>query len=619
MRHKVVQKVYVSKVIISIDCFKIMTPNCSELAHSCIILVQVSEKVMKSIYTTLLAILVLLSMTACYEDFNRNSDKQVLEESEVFVDGWITGQVLNEDELPLSSIALELADHTLFTNQNGYFYVEAKEVLQYGELISLSDASGFEYLHTTRPFLNDVSNHTLYCKRPTLDQVAVQNQITKIPLDEGVDLELNEPEFQSNGMSYKDNIRVRSYHLGQDEIQSKNFAPLTRINSVELSLLDVKKIVHFQWDTEGNKRLDLTNDSKGAISLVNQEPGLGIFHFNQVKRQWQELEWIYVNGVYRGQIFYDGYYCLGKAKEAVRLTGQINFGGSTVSNATVNVRQNDGNIVDQTWSTNNGYYHVLVPRGEQVKVEIKDQCENLRGSRIINNFSASSENINIDVDEAYQYKGNVRNCENELQNNSFCTFTPGGYLFNSSGKIQNTVLNCLDVKTKLAAEANGLVMNESLLWRPKVSNHTQNLFLCSEKYDQYILIEIDGLVHFYTDTEVHVSNDGRTVLTAKKEGNDDFKFEVKISKTNEGVVDDNELNISFFDSGLGNDGYTLQCATSSDGCGFEAFEMTHFGDFEDDWITGEFTGKFWVLTTNRNPNLARNRIINANFRVKRTF
>ena len=83
-----------------------------------------------------------------------------------------------------------------------------------------------------------------------------------------------------------------------------------------------------------------------------------------------------------------------------------------------------------------------------------------------------------------------------------------------------------------------------------------------------------------------------------------------------GSFTDDQLNILFQDKTLSNGGYSLYCPTSSFGCGFETFEITHFGE-TGEWIRGNFSGTFWVKTFD--PLTAGNKRIEGEFQIYRDF
>lgn len=98
---------------------------------------------------------------------------------------------------------------------------------------------------------------------------------------------------------------------------------------------------------------------------------------------------------------------------------------------------------------------------------------------------------------------------------------------------------------------------------------------------------------------------------------DDLELGIFITGMMEGSYENTMLNILFEDQHLGTKGYSLYCPTSTTGCGFTQFTITHFPAQQGAWIKGYFEGSFWIKTFT--PLTAGYRPVKGEFQVYREF
>ncbi len=572
-------------------------------------------------FTFIVTCVLSLCFIGCYDDYERTNQTIIPEENDTFVDGRVAGIAMDEKAMPLENYTIQLSSSDAYIGERGLFHFNELRLLQEGEGITIISPSGFTYQHTARPRVNDVFNARLHCFTQLVEQDILSNETAEIKMSEAVTLKSANPSFQLNNVAYNEPVRFRGYHLSLDEEQNLKYAPKAKTSETELRWLNDGQMVHIQWDTYSGDRLDLQTQSKFRVSIEMEDTNADLYawHYNELTWRWDKHQIVALSdGKAEFEVDNDGYWVVAQTKDAVRLSGRVlsKENGAVITNLLV--KDSGGRVIDRMRTSNNGSWNFLAPKDQPFSVHILDQCGSTVHTESYSGLGTSQTEISIQLSTTQNFNIAVKSCEDEYIMNSFVLLNDE-FVFSPSGKIEFCIVACSSM-----IELSGLVADRGesstkINWTAEAINNVQSLFICPDVQGDYILIHVDDKVHFYGESIASESDQSRLVISSKQLVDPDFLLDIIASTNDVGIVVDNKLNIQFNDRNMGVDGYILNCPTSPFGCGFEHFEITHFGSSTGEWITGYFTGEFWMQTTNLMPNVARSRTLEGEFRVKRIF
>jgi len=127
-----------------------------------------------------------------------------------------------------------------------------------------------------------------------------------------------------------------------------------------------------------------------------------------------------------------------------------------------------------------------------------------------------------------------------------------------------------------------------LEWRTALDDIIRYLSACASDDTGFSYISIDGIEKRYEPFEVR-EMDGETVLESQ-DGRVLFRFD----GTDEGVVNEESVNLYINDPGFGAEGFSISCQNSPLGCGIDYFNVTHYED--SGWFRVSFAGRIWAQT-----------------------
>ena len=314
------------------------------------------------------------------------------------------------------------------------------------------------------------------------------------------------------------------------------------------------------------------------------------------------------------------YYALADARPATRMTGVLRINNRLAPHHAIKITGNT--ISRNVYSTNNGAFAIYLPSGQEITIDVVLPC----GNTFTTTLTVPDENefalpITIDDQGCTNgiFTGTLRNNQGNEVSEGFLLFDNAmpGYLY--SGKavfifpIPICNANILGVQgLDIATGETGPVIQ----WAPADSVHLFSVFACEQSKMEYLSLTVSGDTKMYWDLVSSINLDSRLVI---EEGatETELDLEIDVSGTTNREYSDTELNIRFLDEQLGQRGYSLYCPTSTTGCGFSKFIITHFPEGQGEWIRGYFEGEFWIKTFH--PLTAAYRPVRGEFQVYRDF
>jgi hypothetical protein len=313
-----------------------------------------------------------------------------------------------------------------------------------------------------------------------------------------------------------------------------------------------------------------------------------------------------------------GFYCIAEWHPYTILTGQILSHGQQLAGMSAGITFHSQPVA-YARTTNEGLFEAFVPANAVLDITLQSPC----GTSITHSAETTTGPLQstFDVEDEIasgKITGVTRDCADNILPAHFLETTSGGIhttFFLNSGEFSLFFPVCADVFTLESHTADWSTHGPTIPWTTAAETHIYSSYACENALNEYFVFRIRDDHKVYWSTQSALTSGQRTQLIADDPSLPDTEASVWISGMETGVFEDMELNILFEDKTI-NTGYSLYCPTSSAGCGFEKFEITHFGE-TGEWIRGYFEGTFWVKTFQ--PLTAGNKKIVGEFQIYRDF
>ncbi|HEY3387491.1 MAG TPA: hypothetical protein VGK46_13330 [Saprospiraceae bacterium] len=315
-----------------------------------------------------------------------------------------------------------------------------------------------------------------------------------------------------------------------------------------------------------------------------------------------------------------GYYAIADASRLIRVEGVLTINGKTAPHYPIDISY--AGQVRKVYTTNLGKWALQVPSEINVKALVNLPCDQVTEiSLLTSKDPLQTFPINVQAGEItnVHITGTARDCFGDLLVNHVILVSSGNYqfLFQDQAELETNLIACTG--QMIGVRTLNLETNEygpEVFWPVAPDIDVSTSFGCTMANEEYVMIKIDGDRKLYWDFKSSVTPQDRLLIET---GSEEVELDLRlyISGMAAGDYEDTELNIEFEDQTLGSKGYALYCPTSTIGCGFTSFKITHFPDQTGEWIRGRFKGNFWMKTFH--PLTAGYRAMEGEFQVYRDF
>lgn len=517
--------------------------------------------------------------------------------------------VLDDPSLAGPQTVQAFAGNTDTYAKDAYLYNQAQMIDRDRSLLALETPGRLTFYQVTSLRENDI-NYTHWSVPAVTTYAGSSGQTESYSLN-GVEIQIPSGSLRTTGGQPFDGI----YTLHMAEITGQDAAMPTYSgldpDEGPASLL-IDRAIFIDWRSVDG---DPLTASESVRMTFPGSTGLRSWFFDPERSRWIDQP-----GSGPLPVTRSGYYCQAVTRQQVRAEGTLQVNGHLLPHYPIEVRY--GDILRTFYTTNAGHWQVLLPAETEIRFNVPMPCRAPVELTATTPASATmTMPISLEVPEVRNvaWSGTIRNCQ--------AAPISGGFLvpeedvrkvvYQPAADLQFRTLACPGDTIRIqAVDVVSYAGGPTIPWPVKDTIDMGSVFACTEAGEEYLYLSVSGEEKMYWDLRSAMTNEMR-LLIEDPNAADGSDFRLLVSGMEPREYADTELNIVFEDMGLGQKGYSLYCPTSTDGCGFTRFTMTHFPAASGQWIRGRFEGRFWIKSFN--PLTAGYRPVACEFQVYRDF
>ena len=326
----------------------------------------------------------LLFFVLCCIGFSCQDDPIIEEEiveqlpvlPDVFVDGALTGIVLNEDGMPLSGVSVKAADFILTTSEEGLFNSGTQKMAYQGTGLRVTHPDYFPAYAMAFPELGYNRFFQIQLRKVPSQSAILSDLSIELNLDQNGKLKIQKNDLiaAGNGVPYTGSIEYQSQYFEPNEDHGPdNFIGIGSFS--QPLALDILTGMAFYLKGNNGESLEVAADKKLLLqlplnSIGSVPPKADLWHLDASGNYWvKKGEAQLVGNHYEGEVDANGYWCVAKSTETEIVVGQITFEGKALPNYEVQLFAN-GQKIGRCRSNEAGQFRVYAPENEMVQLEI---------------------------------------------------------------------------------------------------------------------------------------------------------------------------------------------------------------------------------------------------------
>ena len=552
-------------------------------------------------------------MMACHKDTDVVEDEEVLDPPKVEVTTKLVSQ---------TDTTLEAARHAtqsfagLVTAYPSFPYLvtQGNQVDRDFELITLTTQDNHQFYQVPSLVENDINYQ--HWQLPDVQTVEA-NSTNDVDVVINGDFSIHIPAdalLLSGNASYAGNYTL-AYSLLDPATQLADAIPsYIGLDVHQRHALEMSACFYITAFASTGEKLHFASTAAIIINTVQHGEH---WIFNPVEATWHPNTSSQTNHFSLGSATY---YAIAQPTAPVRLTGNLVFNGQTAPHQRLLIRQ--GNITRTVYTTNKGAWACYVPAQKETIIEVPLPCNDHYTTSLI---TPDQDEFSLPLSITHHasinsvFRGTFRNNQGaEIQEGILILDgVEADFLYSAVPAFTFNIPMC--PADSIGVKGLDIVTNQSgpsVRWLAADTVNLYSVFACEESKMEYLSLNVNSDIKMYWDLKSSVSPESR-VLIEEGSAETELDLQIAISGMSDRAYLDEELNIRFEDRQLGTQGYSLYCPTSTTGCGFSTFIITHYPDSAGEWIRGYFEGEFWIKTFH--PLTAGYKPVRGEFQVYREF
>jgi hypothetical protein len=424
---------------------------------------------------SLFSLLILLLLTSCRDemddliplDFNRT------EISEVLINASLNGTVIDEEGNALEAVLVRVNGRLTQTDEFGVFALNNITMDQNGAVVSVEKDGYFESTKVVMTSVNQTS-HTeimLIEKILTASFNASTGGTSSMNGGATVDIPAAGVRLESGG-AYSGNVNVYATYLDptSSDLTQRMPGDLRATNSEnEAMILETYGMIGVELESDSGEKLNIADGQTATIeipvpsSLMGTAPAtIPLWHFDEESGYWIEEgeATLTSNDTYVGTVSHFSFWNCDVPYPLVKIEGLVKDDRDfCLSSVRVEISLNSSGRTAYGYTDNDGKYEGLVPKDEELTLEIYDDCGGELYSAQIGPFGndAIIPTINISANSGnfLQVTGSLVDCDNDVESNGYVLleFTGAGHdiiVVNADGSFDGLVNTCNEMEVTIS-------------------------------------------------------------------------------------------------------------------------------------------------------------------------
>ncbi|MFK7774599.1 MAG: hypothetical protein AB8F94_20840 [Saprospiraceae bacterium] len=490
----------------------------------------------------IIGLLLLIFISSCRKDINdvtenvKNDDPTVLVYTPNVdnITGSLIGQVVDENNQPMSDVKIKMNGEDYFTNEFGHFIINDATMNSLGQVVTAKqDATHFPGSRRFFPQEGVQSRVKIQMITKIFDAEFSAQESAEITIEGGAKVNFEPNSIKdSEGNIYEGFVFVASHWLNPTALETLDKMPgnLQGVNTLsEEVALQTFGMIAVELESPSGEKLNIADGKTATITmpipdeLIASSPEqIPLWSYNEEYGLWQEESSANLqNDTYVGEVSHFSFWNCDDPYSIIFVDATFTDpNGIPLNGHLVEVVLGNG-TTGTGYIYNNGTINASVPANEILTFNLYDNCGDIIFSEDFGPFPSNSSLGTIVVDNSNVnntvIKGTLRDCDNNLVQNGLIIATMDGfpsYHYITGGQFEFYITSCLATAQieVVGVNMDNLEQGTAVSATAQTVNDLGDLSTCGASLENYMILTIDG--------------DSKTVLnfTTNSTANDTYMF-----------------------------------------------------------------------------------------------
>ncbi len=440
-----------------------------------------------------------------------------------------TGQILDENNNPVSNVAITVANKSATTDVNGVFIINNATVRDKFAFVTAKKAG---YLDGSRSLVptNGMNNVKITLLSGTIVGTVNSGATGSVSLSNGSKVTFDGNFKTENGQAYSGVVSVIMKHLDPTDATTFDKMPgmlLAQNASGEERVLESYGMMNIELRGAASQKLQLSTTAQIempiATSQLSASPTtIPLWHFDETLGYWKEEGAATKQGTkYVGTVSHFSWWNCDAQFPTVRLSVTVvNSNGTPLANVRVGIRRATNSYTVNGTTNTQGQVSGLVPANESLTMVVFDSCGNIVSTTNIGPFAVATTLPNLVIPnstiQSTLVQGNLLKCDGTNATNGYVLMRYGNQnqiATVTNGAFSFTMLVCSATNTGFSLQGfdydNLQTTNSINFTFTSPTTNVGNITACNS-ISEFISYRIDSNPVTYIIANINASGRGAT-------------------------------------------------------------------------------------------------------------
>lgn len=500
----------------------------------------------------IIGFLLLILISSCRKDINDVTENETTDPPIILtytpsvnnITGDLIGQVVDENNQPMSDVKIKMNGENYFTNVFGHFIIKDVTMNSLGQHVeAFQNATHFPGSRRFFPQEGETSRIKIQMIKKEFNNEFSALEGATVLIEGGANVEFEPNSIKdANGNIYEGTVMVASHWLDPlaKETLDKMPGNLQGVNILsEEVALQTFGMIAVELESPNGERLNIVDGNSATITMPVSDELLSIapdeiplWSFNDEYGLWQEESFAtLLNNTYVGKVEHFSFWNCDYPFPIVQVDGTFtDTDGNPLGGYLVEVELGNGSV-GTGYTYNTGTIYGMFPANEILTFNLYDNCGDLIFSQDFGSFTTTTSIGTIAVSNPSAnnttIKGTLRDCDNNLVMNGLVIATMNGYStyhYITGGEFEFFMTPCL-ASTEIevyGVNLDNLEQGAPVIATAQTINDLGDISICGSSLNNYLKLTIDGESRYVFDLTVNVNAGGGNGTYMYTEGSNLF-------------------------------------------------------------------------------------------------